>query len=260
MFNASGSYVETPEVFLVSSLSLGKNSLHSLACIFQTCFFLPNNKRHEIYYECFVNELPCWAFSHDCLLLCRLCWQLNDLPSINDVTYTELIEIISKVTENFRVMFSWILGWHVIFFKNKKSWLTLETDIISGIYQLKDKNGTLKGVDTSKLLIANSGNDLPVRGWKFLVCHQNEFMSPLLDYEYCYSCITLASLASQFLVGYWSFKSATRASLLGKWCRPSYFGRNGKNLKTFLDYYCHWLVNEMLNWLFIFEDEVMNDI
>ncbi|XP_068322811.1 damage-control phosphatase At2g17340-like [Pyrus communis] len=47
----------------------------------------------------------------------------NDLPSINDVTYTELIEIISK---------------------------------------LKDKNGTLKGVDTSKLLIANSGNDLPV--------------------------------------------------------------------------------------------------
>ncbi|CAN6544859.1 unnamed protein product [Malus baccata var. baccata] len=47
----------------------------------------------------------------------------NDLPSINDVTYTELIEIISR---------------------------------------LKDKNGQLKGVDTSKLLIANSGNDLPV--------------------------------------------------------------------------------------------------
>ncbi|XP_015571856.2 damage-control phosphatase At2g17340 isoform X2 [Ricinus communis] len=47
----------------------------------------------------------------------------NDLPSINDVTYPELIEIISK---------------------------------------LKDENGQLVGVDTSNLLIANSGNDLPV--------------------------------------------------------------------------------------------------
>ncbi|GAB4838679.1 hypothetical protein Ancab_028224 [Ancistrocladus abbreviatus] len=47
----------------------------------------------------------------------------NDLPSINDVTYHELIEIISK---------------------------------------LKDEHGQLVGVDTSKLLIANSGNDLPV--------------------------------------------------------------------------------------------------
>lgn len=47
----------------------------------------------------------------------------NDLPSINDVTYHELIEIVSK---------------------------------------LKDENGQLVGVDTSKLLVANSGNDLPV--------------------------------------------------------------------------------------------------
>ncbi|GAY46163.1 hypothetical protein CUMW_094880 [Citrus unshiu] len=47
----------------------------------------------------------------------------NDLPSINDVTYPELIEIMSK---------------------------------------LKDEKGQLMGVDTSKLLIANSGNDLPV--------------------------------------------------------------------------------------------------
>ncbi|KAB1993904.1 hypothetical protein ES319_D13G064200v1 [Gossypium barbadense] len=47
----------------------------------------------------------------------------NDLPSINDVTYPELIEIISK---------------------------------------LKDESGKLIGVDTSNLLIANSGNDLPV--------------------------------------------------------------------------------------------------
>ncbi|CAI0471302.1 unnamed protein product [Linum tenue] len=47
----------------------------------------------------------------------------NDLPSINDVTYHELIEIISK---------------------------------------LKDEKGMLEGVDTSNLLIANSGNDLPV--------------------------------------------------------------------------------------------------
>ncbi|CAL9166869.1 unnamed protein product [Musa hybrid cultivar] len=47
----------------------------------------------------------------------------NDLPSINDVTYPELVEIISK---------------------------------------LKDENGQLVGVDASGLLIANSGNDLPV--------------------------------------------------------------------------------------------------
>ncbi|XWS39657.1 hypothetical protein CRYUN_Cryun18bG0073900 [Craigia yunnanensis] len=47
----------------------------------------------------------------------------NDLPSINDVTYSELVEIISK---------------------------------------LKDEHGKLVGVDTSNLLIANSGNDLPV--------------------------------------------------------------------------------------------------
>ncbi|KAK9129184.1 hypothetical protein Sjap_009671 [Stephania japonica] len=47
----------------------------------------------------------------------------NDLPSINDVTYSELIEIVSK---------------------------------------LKDENGNLLGVDASNLFIANSGNDLPV--------------------------------------------------------------------------------------------------
>lgn len=47
----------------------------------------------------------------------------NDMPSINDITYYELIEIISK---------------------------------------LKDEHGQLLGVDSSKLLIANSGNDLPV--------------------------------------------------------------------------------------------------
>ncbi|XP_020110858.1 uncharacterized protein At2g17340-like isoform X3 [Ananas comosus] len=47
----------------------------------------------------------------------------NDLPSINDVTYPELIEIIAK---------------------------------------LKDENGQLAGVDASGLLVVNSGNDLPV--------------------------------------------------------------------------------------------------
>ncbi|XVF44681.1 hypothetical protein PTKIN_Ptkin02bG0143700 [Pterospermum kingtungense] len=47
----------------------------------------------------------------------------NDLPSINGVTYPELVEIVSK---------------------------------------LKDENGKLLGVDTSNLLIASSGNDLLV--------------------------------------------------------------------------------------------------
>ncbi|KAK3013151.1 hypothetical protein RJ639_008574 [Escallonia herrerae] len=53
----------------------------------------------------------------------------NDLPSINDITYPELVEILSKATV---------------------------------ICQLKDETGKLVGVDTSNLLIANSGNDLPV--------------------------------------------------------------------------------------------------
>ncbi|KAG8368044.1 hypothetical protein BUALT_Bualt15G0004500 [Buddleja alternifolia] len=47
----------------------------------------------------------------------------HDLPSINDVTYPELVENIAK---------------------------------------LKDDYGKLLGVDSSNLLIANSGNDLPV--------------------------------------------------------------------------------------------------
>ncbi|ONK68716.1 uncharacterized protein A4U43_C05F15160 [Asparagus officinalis] len=47
----------------------------------------------------------------------------NELPSINDVTYTELVEIIKK---------------------------------------LKDEKDQIVGVDTSGLLIVNSGNDLPV--------------------------------------------------------------------------------------------------
>lgn len=47
----------------------------------------------------------------------------NDMPSINDVTYLELVEIVNK---------------------------------------LKDENGKLAGVDVSDLLVANSGNDLPV--------------------------------------------------------------------------------------------------
>ncbi|KAK1379298.1 Damage-control phosphatase [Heracleum sosnowskyi] len=47
----------------------------------------------------------------------------NDLPSINDITYSELIEILSE---------------------------------------LKDEHGQLAGVDASNLLIVNSGNDLPV--------------------------------------------------------------------------------------------------
>nr|CAB3470438.1 unnamed protein product [Digitaria exilis] len=45
------------------------------------------------------------------------------MPSINDVTYPELIEIVNK---------------------------------------LKDADGKLAGVDASNLLVANSGNDLPV--------------------------------------------------------------------------------------------------
>ncbi|XP_031479164.1 damage-control phosphatase At2g17340-like [Nymphaea colorata] len=47
----------------------------------------------------------------------------NDLPSINDITYHELLDIISK---------------------------------------LKDEDGCILGVNASGLLIANSGNDLPV--------------------------------------------------------------------------------------------------
>uniref|UniRef100_A0A0D6R5X5 Damage-control phosphatase ARMT1-like metal-binding domain-containing protein n=1 Tax=Araucaria cunninghamii TaxID=56994 RepID=A0A0D6R5X5_ARACU len=50
----------------------------------------------------------------------------NDLPSINDITYPELIEIISKVKE------------------------------------VKDGKEYILGVDATNLLVVNSGNDLPV--------------------------------------------------------------------------------------------------
>lgn len=73
----------------------------------------------------------------------------NDLPSINDVTYHELIEIVAKVIETL-VEPMMLLD----------SWLCLTYD---SVYQLKDEKGQFMGVDTSNLLIANSGNDLPVR-------------------------------------------------------------------------------------------------
>ena len=72
----------------------------------------------------------------------------NDMPSINDITYLELVEIINKVT------------------KINKSYIILYTSVwflFCNFFQLKDENGKLAGVDVSDLLVANSGNDLPVR-------------------------------------------------------------------------------------------------
>ena len=81
------------------------------------------------------------------LYLMQVVLAANDLPSINDVTYFELIEIISKVMKvifgNFGIVLFFVNSLHV------------------GC-QLKDKEGGLMGVDVSNLLIANSGNDLPV--------------------------------------------------------------------------------------------------
>lgn len=76
----------------------------------------------------------------------------NDLPSINDVTYPELIEIIAKVTARFPIDFS------VSIFASISDF-----EVSGAYYQLKDENGQLAGVDASGLLVANSGNDLPVR-------------------------------------------------------------------------------------------------
>ena len=81
----------------------------------------------------------------------------NDLPSINDVTYPELLEIISKVVENYMLIFMIIAV----------SRLNLTYYLL--ICQLKDEHGHLVGVDTSNLLIANSGNDLPVRRGNCLI-------------------------------------------------------------------------------------------
>lgn len=50
-------------------------------------------------------------FAHDYLfLIMQVVLAANDLPSINDITYPELIEIISKVIENFRITFFQNLG------------------------------------------------------------------------------------------------------------------------------------------------------
>ena len=45
--------------------------------------------------------------------------------------------------------------------------MVIDSDKYMTIYQLKDDHGELIGVDTKNLLIANSGNDLPVCKWKF---------------------------------------------------------------------------------------------
>ena len=61
-----------------------------------------------------------------------------------------------------------------------ESWLTLTLWV--AIYQLKDEHGQLMGVDTSNLLISNSGNDLPVRKcyFLFLLCSFTYWMMILL--------------------------------------------------------------------------------
>lgn len=75
----------------------------------------------------------------------------NDMPSINDVTYVELVEIVKKV--------GWIAYVEFLYVKH------LGLMFILLLYQLKDENEQILGVDTSGLLIVNSGNDLPVRNW-----------------------------------------------------------------------------------------------
>lgn len=80
----------------------------------------------------------------------------NDLPSINDVTYTELFEIVSKVLEHFTLCSSLHFCPLIIPLIVWPCWY------VCFLFQLKDESGQLMGVDTSKLLIANSGNDLPV--------------------------------------------------------------------------------------------------
>lgn len=78
----------------------------------------------------------------------------NDLPSINDITYRELVEIIAKVP--------FLLTYYTfLLVLNTKTYLRLN-EIFTYFHQLKDENGLLMGVDMSGLLITNSGNDLPV--------------------------------------------------------------------------------------------------
>jgi hypothetical protein len=53
--------------------------------------------------------LSFWAYLGSLYL--QVVLAANDMPSINDVTYTELIEIIAKVIERIcRGMICWILG------------------------------------------------------------------------------------------------------------------------------------------------------
>lgn len=80
----------------------------------------------------------------------------NGLPSLNDVTYSELTEIISKVREKKKINSCGLWCEKTLF------WLH-HVD-----FQLKDEEGCLMGVSTSNLLIANSGNGLPVRNFVVL--------------------------------------------------------------------------------------------
>jgi hypothetical protein len=76
------------------------------------------------------------------------------MPSINDVTYPELIEIINKVSRRKVV---------------NNLWCKHLTLVFAIVFKLKDADGKLAGVDASDLLVANSGNDLPVRIYQTLL-------------------------------------------------------------------------------------------
>lgn len=129
-------------------------------------------------------------------------------------------------------------------------------------YQLKDDRGNLMGVDTSNLLIANSGNDLPVRtegsavhvnfatAWwpliKSLIVPKKKEKErkelkalPGLQFFYVFDCLArkqfsvilwyiLKIFARITVSGYRSDKHFSRAGISRKWCRSCCHGGNGE--------------------------------
>lgn len=64
---------------------------------------------------------------------------------------------------------------------------------------MKDENGQLMGVDTSKLLVANSGNDLAVRHYKLpeREIGLSKFLVFFLPLENCFQVIDLSRVSQE---------------------------------------------------------------
>lgn len=133
----------------------------------------------------------------------------NDLPSINDVTYSELIEIISTVTHKFGSAYFWYNQNSFLFLSR---WLPVKgwRRVSLGCQYFKSYNCQLWKWFTCKKIKSN-----------FFVILGKSLTFMMIDYM-------LLCCFVRRIAGYWSYKSITRGCLPCQWCRSCHFRRDGK--------------------------------